>query len=142
MRQPEHVRAVQAFARRELIGKDAYLDSLAEAPLPLYERFADTGLANWWVPKEYGGPGLGLEDGVRIVAELAYADAGAAFTLFIPVLTTSMVSWYGSPTCGTTTWASWWPGAGSARRSAASTRRAASWPRSPRRPAARATTSC
>lgn len=97
MRQPEHVRAVQAFARRELIGKDAYLDSLAEAPLPLYERFADTGLANWWVPKEHGGPGLSLEDGVRIVAELAYADAGAAFTLFIPVLTTSMVSWYGSP---------------------------------------------
>lgn len=96
MKQPEYLRTVQGFARRELRGKEEYLDSLAEAPLPLYRRFGDTGLANWWVPKEYGGLGLGLEDSVRITAELAYADAGAAFTLFIPVLATSMISWYGS----------------------------------------------
>ncbi|GAA2696456.1 acyl-CoA dehydrogenase [Nonomuraea recticatena] len=96
MKQPAYLRAVQGFARRELAGKDAYLDSLADAPLPLYERFAATGLANWWLPKEIGGLGLGLEESVRITAELAYADAGVAFTLFIPVLTTSMVAWYGS----------------------------------------------
>ncbi|MBG0813133.1 acyl-CoA dehydrogenase family protein [Planomonospora sp. ID82291] len=95
MKQPEYLRTVQGFARRELLGKDAYLDSLAEAPLPLYRRFAATGLANWWVSEESGGLGLGLEEGVRIAAELAYSDAGAAFTLFIPVLTTSMVQWYG-----------------------------------------------
>ncbi|MFC7713701.1 acyl-CoA dehydrogenase family protein [Nonomuraea recticatena] len=95
MKQPAYLRAVQGFARRELAGKDAYLDSLADAP-PLYERFAATGLANWWLPKEIGGLGLGLEESVRITAELAYADAGVAFTLFIPVLTTSMVAWYGS----------------------------------------------
>ncbi|MEV4173302.1 acyl-CoA dehydrogenase family protein [Nonomuraea sp. NPDC049709] len=96
MKQPEYLRTVQGFARRELLGKEPYLDSLAEAPLPLYRRFADTGLANWWMPKEFGGLGMGLEESVRITAELAYADAGAAFTLFIPVLATSMVSWYGS----------------------------------------------
>lgn len=96
MKQPAYLRTVQGFARRELAGKDAYLDSLAEAPLPLYERFGATGLANWWLPKEVGGLGLGLEESVRIAAELAYADAGVAFTLFIPVLTTSMVTWYGS----------------------------------------------
>lgn len=96
MRPPEYVRTVQSFARRELIGQEKLLDSFADAPLPLYQRFADTGLANWWVGKEYGGLGMSLEDSVRIVAELAYGDAGAAFTLFIPVLTTSMVAWYGS----------------------------------------------
>jgi alkylation response protein AidB-like acyl-CoA dehydrogenase len=96
MRQPEYLRTVQSFVRRELIGREAELDSLTEAPLPLYRRFADTGLANWWLPKESGGLGLSLQDSVRIVAELAYGDAGVAFTLFIPVLTTSMVSWYGS----------------------------------------------
>lgn len=96
MRQPEYVRTVQSFARRELIGQEQLLDSLADAPLPLYRRFADTGLANWWLAKEYGGLGMSLEDSVRIVAELAYGDAGTAFTLFIPVLTTSMVAWYGS----------------------------------------------
>ncbi|MGN9785602.1 acyl-CoA dehydrogenase family protein [Nonomuraea sp. ZG12] len=95
MNRPEHLRALQGFVRRELTGKDAYLDSLAEAPLPLYERFAGTGLSGWWLPEEYGGLGLGLEASVRIVSELAYADAGVAFTLFIPVLTTSMVQWYG-----------------------------------------------
>lgn len=93
-RQPEYLRTVQSFVRRELIGQEAELDSLAEAPLPLYQRFADTGLSNWWLPKESGGLGLSLEESVRIVAELAYGDAGVAFTLFIPVLTTSMVSWY------------------------------------------------
>ncbi|GGP10313.1 acyl-CoA/acyl-ACP dehydrogenase [Nonomuraea glycinis] len=95
MNRPEHLRALQGFVRRELAGKDAYLDSLAEAPLPLYERFARTGLSGWWLPEEYGGLGLGLEESVRIVSDLAYADAGVAFTLFIPVLTTSMVQWYG-----------------------------------------------
>ncbi|MEV0201457.1 acyl-CoA dehydrogenase family protein [Nonomuraea sp. NPDC050691] len=96
MKQPEYLRAVQGFARRELTGDDAHLDSLAEAPLPLYARFAETGLANWWLPKEHGGLGLGLEESVRITSELAYHDAGVAFTLFIPILTTSMVTWYGS----------------------------------------------
>jgi alkylation response protein AidB-like acyl-CoA dehydrogenase len=95
VKQPEYLRKVQSFTRRELLGKDAYLDSLADAPMPVHQRFADTGLANWWLPKESGGLGLGLEESVRIVSELAYADAGVAFTLFIPVLTTSMVSWYG-----------------------------------------------
>ncbi len=95
MNRPEHLRALAGFVRRELTGKDAYLDSLAEAPLPLYERFARTGLSGWWLPEEYGGLGLGLEESVRIVSDLAYADAGVAFTLFIPVLTTSMVQWYG-----------------------------------------------
>ena len=96
MRQPEYLSAVQSFVQRELIGHDELLDSLADAPLPLYERFTATGLANWWLPKAYGGLGLSLEESVRIVSELAYGDAGVAFTLFIPVLTTSMLAWYGS----------------------------------------------
>lgn len=92
----DFVRDARAFARAELIGNEDELDALAPAPLPVYARFAETGLANWWLGKEYGGLGLGLEDSVRIVSELAYGDAGAAFTLFVPVLTTSMLTWYGS----------------------------------------------
>ncbi|MGH3417062.1 MAG: acyl-CoA dehydrogenase family protein, partial [Actinocrinis sp.] len=96
MREPEYLRDVNGFVRRELLGRESQLDSLAEAPLPLYGRFAETGLMNWWLPKEHGGLGLSLEESVRIVAALAYGDAGVAFTLFIPVLTTSMVTWYGA----------------------------------------------
>ena len=95
MREPEHLRAVQRFVRNELLGHETELDTRAEMPLPLYSRFAETGLMNWWLPKEQGGLGFTLEDGVRIVNALSYGDAGVAFTLFIPVLTTSMVTLYG-----------------------------------------------
>ncbi len=97
MKQPEYLRTAQAFVRRELIGKEAEFDTLADAPHPVYERFAETGLANWWLPEEYGGLGLTLEDSVRLVSELAYGDAGVAFTLFIPILATSMVNWFADP---------------------------------------------
>ncbi|QEU89893.1 acyl-CoA dehydrogenase family protein [Streptomyces kanamyceticus] len=96
MSEPEHLDTVRKFVAQEVLGRETHLDSLADAPLALYERFAETGLMNWWVPEEHGGLGLGLEDSVRIVSELAYGDAGVAFTLFLPILTTSMVSWYGS----------------------------------------------
>ncbi len=96
MRQPDHLRTVREFVRAELIGQEAELDCFADMPLPVYKRFADTGLANWWLPAEYGGLGLSFEQSVPIVSELAYGDAGVAFTAFISVLTTSMVTWYGS----------------------------------------------
>ena len=97
MREPEHLRAVQRFVREQLVGHEQELDTLADMPLPLYNRFAeDTGLMNWWLPKEHGGLGFSLEESVRIVNALAYGDAGVAFTLFLPVLTTSMVTLYGS----------------------------------------------
>jgi alkylation response protein AidB-like acyl-CoA dehydrogenase len=97
MREPEHLKTVQRFVRRELLDQQPYLDSLADAPLPLYERFAQTGLMNWWLPKEFGGLGHTLQDSVRIVSALSYGDAGVAFTLFLPVLATAMVDWYASP---------------------------------------------
>ncbi|MEE1781605.1 acyl-CoA dehydrogenase family protein [Streptomyces sp. SP17BM10] len=96
MNQAERTRAVQDFVRKELIGQEAVLDSLSDAPLPLYKSFTDAGLANWWLPEQYGGAGVGLEDSVRIVNALSYGDAGAAFTLFMTVLATTMVDLYGS----------------------------------------------
>jgi alkylation response protein AidB-like acyl-CoA dehydrogenase len=87
---------VRDFARRELVDQQPYLDSSADAPLPLYRRFHEAGMSNWWLPEESGGLGLGLEQSVDIVSELSYGDAGAAFTLFISILGTSMVSLYGS----------------------------------------------
>ncbi|MFE3460179.1 acyl-CoA dehydrogenase family protein [Nocardiopsis aegyptia] len=87
---------VREFAARHLVPRQAYLDSLEPVPLPIYQEFARTGAANWWLPKEYGGRGLSLVDGVDITSELSYGDAGAAFTLFISILGTTMVELYGS----------------------------------------------
>ncbi|MEU5164367.1 acyl-CoA dehydrogenase family protein [Streptomyces sp. NPDC020875] len=93
----EPLRRVREFTAEELSGARPNLDTLDEMPLPLYERFGDAGLANWWLPEAYGGLGLGLADSVEITNELAYHDAGVAFTLFISVLGTSMVDLYGTP---------------------------------------------
>ncbi|MDT3398010.1 acyl-CoA dehydrogenase family protein [Streptomyces sp. B1866] len=92
---PEDLKTVRRFVKGAL-GGDAPVDALADKPLELYDTFRETGLANWWLPEEAGGRGFGLEDSVEIVNELAYGDAGVAFTLFISVLGTSMVQLYGS----------------------------------------------
>ncbi|MFJ5265008.1 acyl-CoA dehydrogenase family protein [Streptomyces sp. NPDC088387] len=93
---PHLLEDIRRFARAELIGHHAELDSLAEAPLPLYRKFADAGMANWWLPPKPGADGLSLEDSVEIVSELAYGDAGVAFTSFISILGTTMVDLYGT----------------------------------------------
>ncbi|MFD0349762.1 acyl-CoA dehydrogenase family protein [Kitasatospora aburaviensis] len=92
----EYLKTVRRFVKAELSGDARQLDELAEKPSEVYEKFRETGLANWWLPEELGGRGLGLEDGVEIVNEIAYGDAGVAFTLFISVLGTTMVQLYGS----------------------------------------------
>ncbi|MFF3907454.1 acyl-CoA dehydrogenase family protein [Streptomyces sp. NPDC001848] len=93
----EALRAFREFAQATLLGHDAEFDSGAEPPLELYQPLHKMGLLNWWLPAEYGGAGLGLADSVDIVSELAYADAGSAFTLLISILSSTMVSLYGSP---------------------------------------------
>lgn len=92
----EDLKTLRRFVKDEIAADPSRLDALGEKPLELYERFAGTGLANWWLPEDLGGRGLGMEDSVEIVNELAYGDAGVAFTLFISVLGTSMVQLFGS----------------------------------------------
>ncbi|WP_280427748.1 acyl-CoA dehydrogenase family protein [Nocardia brasiliensis] len=91
------LQVVREFARTTLLGHDAEFDSGAEPPLARYEPLHKMGLLNWWLPTEYGGAGLGLTDSIDLVSELAYADAGSAFTLLISILSSSMVSLYGAP---------------------------------------------
>ncbi|MFD2349996.1 acyl-CoA dehydrogenase family protein [Nonomuraea ferruginea] len=94
------------------------------------------------MPEEYGGLGLGLEESVRITSELAYADAGVAFTLFIPVLTTSMVQWYGSEELRKEHLGGLVGGGFAATLGSEHAARAASWPGSARPRGARATPWC
>ncbi|MFJ6615656.1 acyl-CoA dehydrogenase family protein [Streptomyces sp. NPDC091289] len=87
---------VRQFVTSELGSDNDKLDSLSEKPLQLFETFAATGLANWWLPEDVGGRGLPLEDGVEIVNELSYGDAGVAFALLVSILGSSMVQLHGS----------------------------------------------
>ncbi|MFF4601825.1 acyl-CoA dehydrogenase family protein [Streptomyces sp. NPDC001339] len=94
--EPQDLEILRTFVKNELGGDNTQLDSISEKPLPLYEAFRATGLANWWLPAELGGRGVTLEDGVEIVNEIAYGDAGVAFTLFVSILGSSVVQLYGS----------------------------------------------
>jgi len=87
---------VRAFSREELLPRQKEFDSLPEVPLPVHEAFHERSLGNWWLPERYGGMGLGLEDSVDLVSELAYGDAGVAFTMFISILGTVGVALYGT----------------------------------------------
>jgi alkylation response protein AidB-like acyl-CoA dehydrogenase len=91
----ELVARVRDFARRELVPQQEHFDSFPDVPLPLHDAFRDLGLANWWLPERCGGLGLGMEESVDLVSELAYGDAGFAFTTFISILGTTMLSLYG-----------------------------------------------
>ncbi len=64
--------------------------------MPLHDAFQDLGLSNWWLPERFGGIGVGMEESVDLVSELAYGDAGFAFTTFISIRGTTMLSLYGS----------------------------------------------
>ncbi|TQM79382.1 alkylation response protein AidB-like acyl-CoA dehydrogenase [Saccharothrix saharensis] len=87
---------IRDYVRDELLDHQDQLDSIAEMPLARQVRLHQLGLANWWLPKDAGGSGLTLEDSVDVVSELSYGDAGTAFTQFISILGTTMVSLYGS----------------------------------------------
>jgi alkylation response protein AidB-like acyl-CoA dehydrogenase len=87
---------IREFAREELLPQQEHFDSFPDVPLPVHEAFHERGLGNWWLPESYGGMGLGLEDSVDMVSELAYGDAGVAFTMFISVLGTVGLQLYGS----------------------------------------------
>ncbi|MFI1918378.1 acyl-CoA dehydrogenase family protein [Nocardia sp. NPDC020380] len=93
----DQAKTVRRFVKERLSGDHAQLDVLTDEPAELYAAFRATGLANWWLPTELGGRGIGLEDSVGIVDELAYGDAGVAFTLFISILGTSIVQLFGTP---------------------------------------------
>jgi acyl-CoA dehydrogenase len=90
----EFLARVREFARTELLVKERHFDGLPEQPTAESARLHDAGLANWWIPRRYGGQGLSLTDSVDVVSELAYGDAGFAFGSFLPVLGTVMLQLY------------------------------------------------
>ncbi|MEV6880350.1 acyl-CoA dehydrogenase family protein [Streptomyces sp. NPDC051135] len=94
--EPQDLEILRQFVKDELDSESQQLDTLSEKPARLYEAFGATGLANWWLPEESGGRGFSLEDGVEIVNELAYGDAGVAFGLLVSILGSSVVQLYGS----------------------------------------------
>jgi alkylation response protein AidB-like acyl-CoA dehydrogenase len=91
----ERLETVQRFTATHILGNEKRFDSLPD-PSVIHAEFHQCGLANWWIPKAYGGRGVSLEDSIDIVEELAYGDAGVAFTLFIAIIGSSSIALFGT----------------------------------------------
>jgi acyl-CoA dehydrogenase len=64
------------FAEQEIIPKAREYDEKEIFPVDVCQKAFDAGLINFGVPKEMGGPGLGILDTSLIVEELNYGCAG------------------------------------------------------------------
>lgn len=70
------------FAKNEIIPVSRMYDKSGEFPYDVLEKAFNAGLMNTVVPKEYGGPGLGILENCLIVEETASADPGITTSLF------------------------------------------------------------
>lgn len=91
-----HLESIRTFVREQLLGNERHFDSLPEPVLPALVELRNKGLSNWWIPAQYGGLGVSLEESVDFVTELAYGDAGIAFSSFISMIVTVPLLLFGT----------------------------------------------
>ena len=70
------------FAMKEILPVAWYYDERHETPMHVLRKAFDAGIMNGDIPKEYGGKGHGLLDGVLVTEELAAACPGLATPIF------------------------------------------------------------
>jgi acyl-CoA dehydrogenase len=70
------------FAIREVLPVAREYDESEEFPLPVIKKAWEQGLLNSGIPKEYGGPGLGLLSSCIVVEEISSACPGIATSIF------------------------------------------------------------
>jgi acyl-CoA dehydrogenase len=81
-RQKELQKKARAFAQEYILPHAAYYDKTGEFPMPIIRKAWEEGLMNLGIPKEYGGPGLGLVDACIAVEEFAAGCAGMTTSIF------------------------------------------------------------
>lgn len=81
-RQKELQKKARAFAQEYILPYAAYYDKTGEFPMPIIRKAWEKGLMNLGIPKEYGGPGLGLVDACIAVEEFAAGCAGMTTSIF------------------------------------------------------------
>jgi acyl-CoA dehydrogenase len=74
--QLELKRLARKFSEQEIIPHAREYDDKEIFPVEICQKAFDAGLMNFGVPKELGGPGLGIVDTCLIVEELNYGCAG------------------------------------------------------------------
>lgn len=86
---------IRAFVKEHVIGHE--LDDLAlSPPLPMFQKMHEHKLLHWWIPQQYGGQGLSIEECVDVMAEVAYADPGLGAAFAPTMLSSIQVQLWGS----------------------------------------------
>ncbi len=70
------------FALKNVLPIAAYYDEIDETPVSVISKAFEAGLINGQIPKQYGGMGYGVTEGVILVEEIAAACPGIATSLF------------------------------------------------------------
>ena len=70
------------FAVKEVLPVAWYYDQEDELPLTILDRAFEAGIMNTDIPKEYGGKGYGLMEGVLLTEEISAACPGLATSIF------------------------------------------------------------
>ena len=90
------VEKVAAFIKQHVRGNELQMSLGNERTTQVYQGFREAGLANWWMPREFGGHHATLEESVEVVNEIAYGDGGLAAALFIPILSSTPLVYFGT----------------------------------------------
>jgi hypothetical protein len=72
---------VRAFAEKEIAPRAAALDESQEFPHDIMKRLGGMGLLGILFPAEYGGAGLGYQDYVLVIEELARVDGSIGLSV-------------------------------------------------------------
>ncbi|TFG07305.1 acyl-CoA dehydrogenase [Candidatus Thorarchaeota archaeon] len=76
-------RRARKFAQEYMIPYAHYYDKTGEFPKPIIQKCWDEGLMNLAIPKEYGGPGLGVTEQCIAVEEMAAGCAGMTTSIYV-----------------------------------------------------------
>lgn len=76
-------RRAREFAQKYMIPYAHYYDKTGEFPRPIIQKCWEEGLMNLGIPKDYGGPGLGVTEQCIAVEEMAAGCAGMTTSIYV-----------------------------------------------------------
>ncbi len=81
--QKELQQRARKFAQEYMIPYAHYYDKTGEFPGPIIKKAWELGLMNLSIPKEFGGPGLGVTEQCIVVEEMAAGCAGMTTSIYV-----------------------------------------------------------
>lgn len=94
--QQELKQAIHDFAQAEIAPRAEQLDREGKFPVDLFQRVGEMGVMSIPFPKELGGMGLGVFEGVLALEEIARADQSLAVSTMVSMATGLTVARFGS----------------------------------------------